>query len=143
MLVVQLAGEDLEEFVHDVESFVQDLCSFGDVEVMRGTAVEGLEFGIVPEEFRSVEDFTVQVDEVALDEDFSHLAEISLRERAIFPFLARSRGSCFVCSMVLWMSSSKVESFTDWAMPWETASLVRVLLLWRKISSSSIFMVSP
>ena len=39
---------------------------------MDGAAVEGFELGVVPEKFGDVEDFTVEVDEVALDEDLSH-----------------------------------------------------------------------
>lgn len=129
VLVVELAGEDLEELVDDVEAFVEDLDALGDVEIVGGAPVERLEFGIVPEEFRRVEDFAVKVDEVAFDEDLAHFLGDLLREREILPFWARSAGSFFVLSMVLWISSSKVDSFTDWAMPCEMASLVSVLLL--------------
>ena len=70
--MVRLIGEDLVEFVDDVEAFVENISAFGDIKVVRCPAVEGFKLGIVPEKFRSVEDFTVQIDEVALDEDFSH-----------------------------------------------------------------------
>ena len=49
---------------------------------MRGAAVEGLEFGVVPKEFGGVEDFAVEVDEVALDEDLTHfLGDLFAGER--------------------------------------------------------------
>ena len=70
--MVELGGEDLEELVDDVEAFVEDLDAFADVEVVGGAAVEGFEFGVIPEELRGVEDVAVEVDEVALDEDLSH-----------------------------------------------------------------------
>ena len=72
--MVHLAGEDLVELADDVKPFVEDLRALGDVEVVGGLAVEGLEFGVVPEELGGVEDLAVEVDEVALDEDFPHFA---------------------------------------------------------------------
>ncbi len=59
VLVVELTGEDLEEFVDDVEAFIEDFDSFCDIEVVGGASVEGFEFGVVPEEFGGVEDFAV------------------------------------------------------------------------------------
>ena len=57
----------------DVKAFIEDFYAFGDVEIVGGAAVEGLKFWVVPKEFRSVEDFAVEVDKVPLDEDLSHL----------------------------------------------------------------------
>lgn len=56
VLVVEFACEHFEEFVDDVEALVEEFDAFGDVEVVGGSAVEGFEFGVVPEEFWGVED---------------------------------------------------------------------------------------
>ena len=38
---------------------------------MGGAAIEGFELGVIPEEFRDVEDFGVEVDEAPFDEKFT------------------------------------------------------------------------
>lgn len=93
--MVELAGQDLEEFVDDVEALVQDFNSFGDVEVVCGASVEGLEFRVVPEEFGRVEDLAVQVDEVALDEDLAHFLRDLFAGEGDFTFLGQVEGKAF------------------------------------------------
>ncbi len=72
--MVELAGEDLEELVDDVEAFVENFDPFVDVEVVRSSAVVRLELGVVPEKFRGVENLAVEIDEVALHEELSHFS---------------------------------------------------------------------
>lgn len=57
VLVVELAGENFKEFVDDIESLVEELDAFCNVEVVGCTAVEGFEFRVVPEKFGGVENF--------------------------------------------------------------------------------------
>lgn len=95
VLVVELAGEDFEELVDDVEPFVEDFDAFGDVEVVGGAAVEGFEFGVVPEEFGGVEDFAVEVDEAAFDEDLSHFFGDLFAREGDFSSLGEVHGKIF------------------------------------------------
>lgn len=95
VLVVHLAGKDLVELMDHVEALVEDLCAFGDVEVVSGSAVEGFELGVFPEEFWGVEGLTVQVDEVALDEDFSHFAGDVFAGKGDFTFVCELEGDRF------------------------------------------------
>lgn len=96
MLVVELAGEDLEELVDDVEAFVEDLDALGDVEIVGGAPVERFEFWIVPEEFWGVEDFAVKVDEVAFDKDLAHFLGDLFAGEGNFAFLSEV-GREFFC----------------------------------------------
>jgi len=72
--MVQLAGEDLKEFVNDIEAFIKGFTSFCNVEIVGCAAVERFKLGIVPEKFWGVEDVAMKIDEVALNEDFPHFA---------------------------------------------------------------------
>lgn len=95
VLVVHLAGEDFVELVDDVEALVEDFGALGDVEVVGGAAVEGFELGVVPEEFGGVEDFAVEVDEAALDEDFSHFAGHFFAGEGDLSFFCEGEGEHF------------------------------------------------
>jgi len=54
VLVVQLAREDLEELVDDVEALVHDLNALGDVEVVRRATEKWLELRVIPEKLGCV-----------------------------------------------------------------------------------------
>lgn len=95
MLVVELAREDLKELVDHVEPLVEDFDALAYVEVMGGSTIEGFKFGVVPKEFGGVEDFAVQVDEVAFDEDFAHLLGNLFARKGDFSFLRKVGGQLF------------------------------------------------
>lgn len=72
--MVQLAGKDLKEFVHNIEPFIEGFTAFCNVEIVGCAAVERFKLRVVPEKFWCIKDVAVKVDEVALDEDFPHFA---------------------------------------------------------------------
>jgi len=93
--MVEFARQNLKEFVNYIETFVEDLDAFGNIEIVSGASVKRLEFGIVPKEFRSVEDLAVQINEVAFNENLSHLLGDFFARQRNFAFLGKVERKSF------------------------------------------------
>ncbi len=90
--MVKLIGENLKEFMQHAKALVQDLCSAVDVKIVGGAAVVGLQFGMFPEKFRDIEDFSVEIDGRSLDVDLSDLTRDIAARHADLSSLSKVNG---------------------------------------------------
>ena len=74
VLRIEFCGENFEELMDDIEAFIEDFNPFGHIEIMCGASIVRFELGMFPEKFRGIEDFAVEIDEVAFNENFSHFS---------------------------------------------------------------------